>query len=131
MADPTPSPQRAIQAIHERRAAQASLQAGGRPPFDGTDIEPRVQKLEQIAVQTVERLGGIEKDLAVIRSNYATQGNLADVRCDLSDVRGDLARMESALLREINAQTLKLMTFVCGFGTALVTASFFVARYVR
>jgi hypothetical protein len=33
------------------------------------------------------------------------------------------------LHKEINAQTWRLVTFVCSFGTALVAATYFVATY--
>ncbi|WP_159085671.1 hypothetical protein [Burkholderia sp. MSMB0856] len=35
------------------------------------------------------------------------------------------------LHREINAQTWKLVTFVCSFGTALVAATYFLAKNLR
>lgn len=40
----------------------------------------------------------------------------------------DLARLEGLFHREISAQTWKLVTFVCGFGTALVAATYFIAK---
>lgn len=42
----------------------------------------------------------------------------------------DLARLEIGFHKEINAQTWKLVTFVCGFGTALVAATYFLAKHV-
>ena len=43
----------------------------------------------------------------------------------------DLKYFEGSLLREINTQTRRLVTFVCGFGTALAAAVFFIARNVH
>lgn len=41
----------------------------------------------------------------------------------------DLARLETSFHKEINAQTWKLVTFVCGFGTALVAITYFIAKH--
>jgi hypothetical protein len=56
------------------------------------------------------RLTALERDVAVIRSNYVTKEDLH---------------------KEINAQTWRLITFVCGFGTALVAATYFIATHTR
>ena len=77
------------------------IDKGGKPPDDG-DMEARIAKLE-------DELFSIKTDVAVIRSNYVTKEDLH---------------------KEINAQTWKLVTFVCGFGTALVAAVYFVAKHV-
>jgi len=73
-------------------------------------MEKRVEKLEQLAEKTSDRLITIERDVAVMRANYATKEDLH---------------------KEINAQTWKLVTFVCGFGTALVAATYFIATHVN
>jgi hypothetical protein len=58
---------------------------------------------------------------------------------DMRDVRDRLVRVESKLdtfatkadlHHEINSQTWKLVTFVCGFGTALVAAVYYIATHV-
>lgn len=64
-------------------------------------MDDQVDKLEA-AVAVIER------DLAVMRSNYATKEDLQ---------------------REVGALTWKLVTFVCGFGTALVAATYFIASH--
>ena len=46
------------------------------PPDD--DMQARVAKLESLAEKTGERLNAIERDLAVIKSNYATKADLAE-----------------------------------------------------
>ena len=78
------------------------------PPYDA-DMEKRVEKIE--ADVTVMKV-----DLAVIKSNYAATA--------------DIARLGVAVHSDLNSQTWKLVTFVCGFGTALVTATYFIAKHV-
>ncbi|MBK6853256.1 MAG: hypothetical protein IPG93_17155 [Burkholderiales bacterium] len=41
-------------------------------------MQARVAKLESLAEKTGERLNAIERDLAVIKSNYATKADLAE-----------------------------------------------------
>lgn len=53
------------------RALTADLRGGGEPP-DNDGMDARVSKLESIAEKTSERLGAIEKDLAVIRGDLAS-----------------------------------------------------------
>ena len=62
-------------------------------------------------------LPAMKIDLAVIKSNYATNA--------------DIAKLGVAVHSDINAQTWKLVTFVYSFGTALVAASYFIAKYVH
>lgn len=70
-------------------AARNRVTTGGSPPYDG-DMEERVKKLEIIAEKTSERLGAIEKDVAVIKSNYATREDMAAVRGEISALRGEV-----------------------------------------
>ncbi|WP_065202509.1 hypothetical protein [Chromobacterium subtsugae] len=79
-------------------------------------MEARVSKLEAIAETTRDRLAGVETHLTVIENTMATKDDLHLLRVDLH--------------KEINAQTWKLVTFVCGFGSALVTAVYFIAKNV-
>lgn len=79
-----------------------SLDNGGNQPDDGK-MESRLERVEA-------RLTALERDVAVIRSNYATKEDLH---------------------QEISAQTWRLVTFVCGFGTALVAATYFIATHAR
>jgi len=89
------------------RRQQQSFDGGGGGGYDDL-MEERVKKLEESGAKTAERLIAIERDLAVVRSNYATKEDLH---------------------KEISAQTWKLVTFVCGFGTALVAATYFIAKH--
>jgi hypothetical protein len=56
------------------------------------------------------RLTALERNVAVIRSNYVTKEDLN---------------------KEINVQTWRLITFVCGFGAVLVAATYFIATHAR
>jgi hypothetical protein len=73
-------------------------------------MDDRIDRLEKLSEQNAERLTVLERDVAVIRSNYVTKEDLH---------------------KEINAQTWRLITFVCGFGTALVAATYFIATHVH
>ena len=55
-------------------------------------------------------MAAVERDVAVIRSNYATKKDLH---------------------REIAALTWKLVTFVCGFGTVLVSVTWFIVTHTK
>lgn len=50
-----------------------------QPPGPPT-MEPRIAKLEAIAETTSERLTVIERDVAVIKSNYATKADVAEAK---------------------------------------------------
>jgi hypothetical protein len=78
-------------------------------PDDG-EMDERLSRLETLAEENSARLTALEQDVAVIRSNYATKDDL---------------------YQAINAQTWRLVTFVCGFGTALVAATYFIATHAR
>jgi hypothetical protein len=78
-------------------------------PDDG-EMDERLSRLETLAEENSARLTALEQDVAVIRSNYATKDDL---------------------YQAINAQTWRLVTFVCGFGTALVAATYFITTHAR
>lgn len=80
-------------------------------------MDDRISRLEKLAEDTNLRLTSLERevatlkeDVAIIRSNYVTKGDL---------------------YKAINAQTWRLVTFVCGFGTALVVATYFIFTHTR
>lgn len=95
---------------------EGGVDNGGGPPHNG-DMEARVAKLEAIAETTRDKIAGVETRLAVIEKTMATKDDLQAMRVDLH--------------KEINAQTWKLVTFVCGFGTALVGAVYFIATHAK
>jgi hypothetical protein len=86
-----------------------SLDSGGNQPDDG-EMDERLSRLEALAEENSARLTALEQNVAVIRSNYATKEDL---------------------YQAINAQTWRLVTFVCGFGTALVAATYFITSHAR
>ncbi|GAB3462292.1 hypothetical protein GCM10027321_23840 [Massilia terrae] len=57
-----------------------------------------------------ERLAALERDVAVIKSNYVTKEDLQ---------------------RELNAQTWRFMTFVAALNSFLVGAIYFLAAHFR
>lgn len=108
-------PERVLRAL-ERAAQAGALHGGGEPPDNGA-MDARVAKLETIAEKTVERLGAIERDLAVIKSDYAT--------------KADIHAVKAELYKAISDQTWKLITWTTGLGAAMVAITFFIARNVR
>lgn len=92
-----------------------TLDNGGGPP-DDPHMEERVKKLEEMVNKTVERVVNIERDVAVIKSNYAT--------------REDIAKLGLAMQSEINAQTWKMILWTSSLGTALVGATYFLATHL-
>lgn len=43
-------------------------------------MEARIAKLEALADKTMERLGTLERDVAVIKSNYATKADISEAK---------------------------------------------------
>jgi hypothetical protein len=65
---------------------------------------------------------------------------VANLENDMRDVRDRIVRVEAKLdnfatkadLHEaLSTQTCKLVTFVCGFGTTLVAATYFIAMHTK
>ena len=56
-----------------------TLRPGGEPPDNG-DMETRIAKLESIAEKTSDRLAALERDVAVIKSNYSTKADVAEAK---------------------------------------------------
>ena len=68
-------------------------------------METRIAKLEDFAADTRERLARIE-------------------------VRLEQTATSDEIHKEISSLTWRLMTFICTFGTALVAATYFLAKHV-
>lgn len=86
---------------------------------DDGGMEARISALEAANLETRDRLARIETRLDSIAS-----------KADLTQLHSDMQSMRVALHQEINSQTWKLVTFVCSFGTALVAATYFIAKHV-
>lgn len=56
-------------------SSMGPLDNGGGPP-DDPRMEERVKNLEDLVNKTVERIVNIERDMAVVRSNYASKEDL-------------------------------------------------------
>ncbi len=74
-------------------------------------MDERVKKLEEFAAEARTELRAIDTRLTKIEAKLDNFATTADLH------------------KEINAQTWKLVTFVCGFGTALVAATYFIAKH--
>lgn len=75
--------------IAEKKAGKDAL-AKGNDSGDGgggDDMEQRVQKLESA-------ISGIQQDVAVIKSNYATEKSVSDLRTEL---KVDISRTEKSV----------------------------------
>lgn len=54
---------------------------------------------------------------------------IVEMKVDIAIIKATFASKED-MHREISALTWRLVTFVCGFGTALVGATYFIAANV-
>jgi hypothetical protein len=81
------------------------VEGGGEPPYDD-GMDARITALEAANLETRDRLIKIETRMESLAS-------------------------KEDLHKELSAQTWRLVTFVCSFGTALVAATYFVAKYVH
>ena len=69
------------------------------------------------------RVAKIENDIVGIKND------IVEMKVDIAVIKATFASKED-LHREISALTRRLVTFVCGFGTALVAATYFIATNV-
>lgn len=74
------------------------------------DLNERVASFETDIRDVRERLIRVEARLDSLATSFATKSDLSDA---------------------ISAQTWRLVTFVCGFGVALVSAVYFIATHVK
>jgi hypothetical protein len=96
--------------------APNSIDADGGADYDKS-MEARISRLERQSDRTLELLGELATEVAIIKATYARQE--------------DLKALEARLLRAMGEQSWRLVTFVCGFGTALVAATYFVAKNIH
>lgn len=71
------------------RKVEERVESGGEPPDNG-DMEARVSKLESIAEKTSERLAAIDKDLAVMKSNYATREDVQSAKTVVAEAKNSV-----------------------------------------
>lgn len=57
------------------------------------------------------------------------ENDIVEMKVDIAIIKATFASKED-LHQEISALTWRLVTFVCGFGTALVGATYFIAANV-
>jgi DNA-binding ferritin-like protein len=78
------------------------------------DTNDRVDILEAIAANTAERLLALERDVAIIKTNYATKSDLAElkseVKSDLAVLKFDLAEVMAELKAEIRVAVAEAKT---------------------
>ena len=106
------------------------LGGGGEPP-DNNQMEYRIAQLEDFALKTGERLAAIDVRLAKIETKmdqFATKADLAGVQGSLAGMEGSL---KADLHKAISEQTWKLITWTTGIATALIAATFFIARNIH
>lgn len=70
--------------------------------------------------------GGMEARISALEAaNLETRDRLIKI-----ETRMDSLASKEDLHKELSAQTWRLVTFVCSFGTALVAATYFIAKHV-
>jgi hypothetical protein len=52
-----------------------------------SDINERVDKLEDFAGKTADRLSALERDVAIIKSNYATKTDVAKLETAIAEAK--------------------------------------------
>lgn len=91
--------------------------------------------METDSEKLIERLATLERDVAVIKSNYVTKEDLhvaveAVTRRFDDRIDGVMQQLIS-LQRDMNSQTWKLVSFVFGFNTLLVSVTYFIATHSK
>jgi len=72
-------------------------------------MDARVAKLETLAEKTAERLNVIERDVAIIKSNYATKADIAGTRADIAEAKNSIVMwvVSAVLLAQLLPAVLK------------------------
>lgn len=83
-------------------------------------MEARIVKLESVTEKILERLSAVERDVAVIRSNYATKADLAAVQASISALEVNIAALEARMLK-----------WFIGTAVTLAGLAFAAARWVH
>lgn len=101
-------------------------------PASPGDLSSRVTKIESDMSDVRQRLIRVETRL----DNMDVHLDRIDTNLGRMDTRIDglsrnLEQMSLDFRKDFNNLTLRLMTFVCGFGTTLVMATYFVASHIK
>lgn len=106
--------------MNGRNDAPDSFDAGRSSDYDGV-MEARIAKIESKLDKSLERLCELATELAIIKANYVTKADLLEMGMSL----------ESKMYKSNSELMWRLITFVCGFNGALVTAIYLFAKYVH
>jgi hypothetical protein len=90
-------------------------------PPSGADVdnycsEGDYRRMEDRIIMLEHTLAALQADVGVIRSNYATREDVTHVGVDL--------------LKEMNGQTWRIISWVTTTATLLTAAVYFIARHV-
>lgn len=109
-------------------------------------MEARIIKLELAVEKILERLFAVERDVGVIRSNYATKEDLATVERDVAVIRSnyatkeDLATVERdvAVIRsnyatreDLTALETRILKWFVATAVTLAGAAFAAAKWIN
>ena len=112
------------------KSGRDNIGGSGEPP-DNNQMEYRIAQLEDFALKSGDRLAAIDVRLAKIETKmdqFVTKADLAGVQGSLSGMEGSL---KADLHKAISEQTWKLITWTTGIATALIAATFFIARNIH
>lgn len=78
-----------------------------------------------------ERLGALERDVAVIKSNYVTKEDLRATKEELLNEIHGMLKILLSMQRDLNSQTGRLVGLVFGFNTLLIGGIYFIASHSK
>jgi glutathione S-transferase len=87
-------------------------------------MEARIIKLESVTEKILERLSAVERDVAVIRSNYVTKADLAEVQATL---QASIAALEA----NMTALEARMLKWFIGTAITLAGLAFAAARWIH
>lgn len=95
-------------------------------------METRIIKLESVTEKILERLTAVERDVAVIRSNYATKADLAALQAKLEAASANYATKADLLALEARLATFETTIIKWFIGTAVTLSglSFAAAKLI-
>lgn len=89
-------------------------------------MEARIIKLELAVEKILERLFTVERDVAVIRSNYATKDDLAAVQRDVAIMRSNYATRE-----DLTALETRILKWFVATAITLAGVAFAAAKWIN